>query len=126
MTDQNAFPPSTPPAPRREHETNWIPGVILIVLGAIFLLGTLTGYQLQNWWAVFLLIPALGGLTEAYRRYRGGEGFTRRVQSNLFIGLLLTALACVFLFNLNMALFGPLLLVLLGVLILSGSFFKRE
>ena len=40
----------------------WIGGVVLVAAGVFLLLGNLTRFSLQNWWAVFLLIPAAGSL----------------------------------------------------------------
>jgi len=50
-------------AGRKERDnSNWIMGVVLIALGGLFLLGNLLpGSFMTNWWAVFILIPALPG-----------------------------------------------------------------
>jgi len=44
--------------------STWIAGVILVVLGGIFLVRNtgILNYSFTNWWALFILIPALGSL----------------------------------------------------------------
>jgi hypothetical protein len=44
---------------------SWLPGMILILLGGIFLAQNYFGATLHNWWALFILIPAIGTLTTA-------------------------------------------------------------
>ena len=47
-------------------------GGILILIGVIFLARNVTGWDLGNWnwWALFILIPALGSLANAWRIYQ--------------------------------------------------------
>ena len=47
---------------RGEKKMPWVPGVILIGLGVIFLLNNITGFSIDNWWALFIFIPAIGAL----------------------------------------------------------------
>jgi hypothetical protein len=58
--------------------------VILIVVGVVFLVQNVSGttHVLHNWWAFFILIPAIGSLAGAWRTYasagrRFGSGVTR-------------------------------------------------
>ena len=57
---------------RREGTGGWIVGVILIVLGGLFLLQNSGALRipLTSWWALFILIPALGAFERAWRVYR--------------------------------------------------------
>jgi hypothetical protein len=124
MTDQNPLP--GPEAPRitegeHRHAGRWVPGLILIVLGAIFLLNNLANFQLNNWWALFILIPAVSSFVRAYDQYRRAGRLDRHARQSMFGGLLLTAVAAIFLFNLNWTLFGPILLILLGLTLLGND-----
>jgi hypothetical protein len=71
----------------------WLVGLILIVLGGIFLLRN-TGIfdiPLKNWWALFILIPAIGALDTALRMYRSaGNQLTAPARGSLLVGLVLT------------------------------------
>jgi hypothetical protein len=100
----------------------WMPGVILIVLGAIFLLGNVTGFELENWWALFILIPALGNFASAYDHYRSSGEFNRSVRARLFWGLLLAMLSASFLFGVELDLVWPIFLILAGLAFLLGAF----
>ena len=98
-----------------------VAGVILILLGGMFLLrntGTLES-PLKNWWALFILIPAIGAFDTALRTYRSaGNQLTAVAGSSLLLGLVLTAVTVAFIFNINWSYFGPILIILVGVGIL--------
>ena len=126
MTDQNPLPnPNAPQTPevesRRRHTGRWVPGLILIALGAVFLVNNLTGIEIKNWWALFILIPAFGAFARAWERYNQAGTLDRHARQSLLGGLILTALAAVFLFNLNWVWFGPVLLILLGLTLLGNE-----
>ena len=107
----------------------WIMGVILIVLGGIFLLQNLGTFYflLQNWWALFILIPALGSFDRAYRAYKhAGNRFTAFVRNSMFIGLILTTVTGMFLFNLPWTYLGPIMIILVGAGILANSMLSAK
>jgi len=99
----------------------WIGGVILIGLGVIFLLQNAGMLALQNWWALFILIPAVGSFGAAYTEYRTSGRFNTRARGSLVAGLVFTAVAAVFLFNLNFSLLLPAILIVAGVGILFNT-----
>ncbi len=80
----------------------------------IFLLGNLTGFELRNWWALFILIPAFGSFARAYEQYQHGGTFDRQMRGALFAGAMFTCLSVIFLFDFSWTIFGPVLLILLG------------
>lgn len=122
MTNQNFDQIPQPQQPQldsaervgRRDSGRWMPGVVLVVLGVIFLMTNLTGFELNNWWALFILIPAFGSFARAYDLYRSGSGFEGQMLSAVLGGALMTCVACVFLFGLSWAVFGPVLLIMLG------------
>jgi hypothetical protein len=127
MNDSNPLPnPEVPPTigeeRRHSHSGRWLPGLILIVLGAIFLLNNLTGFELHNWWALFILIPAVGSFGRAWSQYNRTGSLDRYGRQAVLSGLMLAALAAVFLFELSWMLFGPVLLILVGLTILGNEF----
>jgi hypothetical protein len=103
----------------------WIGGAILIFLGVIFLLENLHIAFLQNWWALFIMIPALGAYAGAWNLYRVSGKFTQGVAGSLTGALLLTGLSLIFLFNLAIGLFWPLFLIAGGTLLLAAAFWPR-
>jgi hypothetical protein len=107
-------------APQSAHRRNsWIAGAILILLGIIFLLQNFTRFSLNNWWALFILIPAFGSFDKARRAYHAAGGEIDYVARNSIIwGVLFTLLTAILLFNLSWSLFLPLILILIGLTLL--------
>jgi peptidoglycan/LPS O-acetylase OafA/YrhL len=98
-----------------------IAGAILILLGVVFLLQRMGISFLENWWALFILIPAFGAYVAAWEVYQNDGRLTRRAAGSLTVGLLLTVLCLAFLFNLSGGLFWPLLLILGGLALLMTA-----
>ena len=96
----------------------WIGGAILILLGVVFLLQNMGIPFLANWWALFILIPAFWAFVAAWDSYRDNGRLTRGGAGSLAGGTLLTILALVFLLNLNVGLFWPVLLIVGGLVLL--------
>lgn len=104
-------------------------GAILVLLGIAFLMqntGTFI-FPLKNWGALFILIPAFGAFDRAWRFYRNGnDQLTAQVLGALLVGLVLTAITIMILFELNWTFYGPLLIILVGVGILVKATLTRE
>ncbi len=104
---------------------SWAIGVIVIVVGVIFLAKNLgwtgPGWAFDNWWALFILIPTFGSLAGAWRAYRANGGrLNGDVARALMIGLLLLAVTVIFLLELNWGKVWPVLLVIVGIGLLMG------
>lgn len=105
--------PQSKPEPERN---NWVGAAILIAVGVIFLLQNTTGVQFRNWWAVFILIPAIPAFMQAWNFYQLDEGrFTRRVIGALLSAFTPTFVALIFLLNLNWGGIWPVFLILAGL-----------
>jgi len=104
-----------------QHGSSWGLGLVLILLGAVFLLNNLTDFHLQNWWALFILIPAFGALNDAWARYRHSRRITGGVRSSALLGLFLTTLSFFFLLDISLSLIWPVFLILLGINLLFSS-----
>ena len=92
----------------------WMTGLILILLGFIFLAGNLTGFQLDNWWALFILIPAVQSLSRAFYRIRDG-GLGGKATRDLFWGGFFVLLSAAFLVGINFSVAWPAFLILAGL-----------
>lgn len=106
----------------------WIGGLILIVVGIIFLLGNfgLIEWQLfDNWWALFILLPALGALGNAWRAYQQQGRFTGEAIGSLIGSLLLLSISLIFLLELDWGRVWPIFLILGGLSILLRGRFER-
>jgi hypothetical protein len=107
---------------RRQGGSPLIGGLVLIALGLIFLLQNFGGMYLQNWWALFILIPAVGAFSNTWRVYQETGGhLTAPARGSLIIGLVLSMVTAIFLFNLNWSLLGPALLILAGIGVLINA-----
>lgn len=105
------------------HNPNWVAGIVLIVVGVIFLLANTTNFHLNNWWALFILIPAAKNFSHAWNSYQRNGRLTRPARGSLTGGLILTLIASAFLFELNWGLIWPLFLIIGGFSALLGGWF---
>ena len=105
----------------------WVVGAIFIVIGMLLLLQNFGTLSLHNWWALFILIPAVGSMATAWRIFENnGSLFSPMVVGPLFSGVILLAITAAFLFELNWGILGPVILILLGVSALFGALFWQR
>jgi hypothetical protein len=103
-----------------------IAGAVLVVVGAVLLAQNFGITTLDNWWALFILIPAVGALGNAWRSYQAAGGrLTTGARGSLIGGLVLLMVTAIFLFNLNWGLLGPIVIILAGVGLLLNTFLPR-
>lgn len=97
-------------------------GLVLVILGLYFLAENYFHLTLfTNWWALLILIPAAANLTRARRGYRARGTWRGSAGRALTSGLLLTAVALIFLFGLDFGTYWPVLLIIFGAGILVRS-----
>jgi len=108
---------------RRSHGREpWMVGAILILLGVVFLMQNLTGFYVNNWWALFILIPAFGSFSRGWQAMQNADGQLTSYSRGAFIGgLVLTAVAAILFFSLDWVIFGPILLIVAGVAMLLNA-----
>jgi hypothetical protein len=104
----------------------WIAGGVLILIGLVFVLRNVTGLALDNWWALFILIPAGGSLWSAWSLSRRKGHFTTASTGPLVGGLLLLTLTVVFFFKLEWAGVWPVFLIVAGAGVLLGAFTRQR
>lgn len=97
----------------------------LIFVGVLFLLRNYAGWQIDNWWALFFLLPAAGSLWGAYWLWRT-TGLGYAVAGPLITGLVLLTVAAIFLLDLEWAKIWPVFLVLGGLGALLPSLFREK
>ena len=90
-------------------------GAAFILAGTLLLLNQYTDFSINNWWALFIFIPAFSTLGHAWHVYqrRGDLGHDGR--GALVTGLVMAAVAVFFLFDLPWDSIWPLILVAIGV-----------
>jgi len=103
----------------------WI-GLVFIFGGAVVLLNQLNILPFElNWWALFILFPAFGTLTGAYNRYRStNDLFEMGVMIPALVGLFMLLLSVSLLvgdaINLNLRVYWPIILIVLGLGLIIG------
>ena len=103
----------------KKDSDNWIMGAVLIIVGGLFLLGNfLPGSFVTNWWAAFILIPALYSLNRARRSYKRNGRLTPGGRSSLIGGLLISTVALIFLLDLDWGVVWPVFIIIIGLSIL--------
>ena len=103
----------------------WI-GLAFIAGGVIVLLNQSGLLSLEfNWWAFFIVIPAIGSFRNAYNRYRATNNlFDMGVMMPALIGLFMIGLMFNLLsgngWNFNWNLLWPLMFIILGLGMIFG------
>jgi hypothetical protein len=97
------------------HGGAWVGGAVLIAVGVLLLLQTLTSFSLENWWALIILIPAAGAFANSWRIYRSSSRLSASARASLIGGILLTMVTAIFLLDLNWTVLGPVLIILAGL-----------
>ncbi|MFQ5630452.1 MAG: hypothetical protein ACE5I1_16900 [bacterium] len=94
-------------------------GLILVLVGVIFMLRNVEIFELDNWWALFILIPAIASFGNAWSVYKNsGRQMTRQVRSRIVGGLFPLTIALIFLFGLDMGELWPVFIILAGVAVI--------
>ncbi len=98
--------------------------VVLIVIGVVFLIknaGWTGDWTFNNWWALFILIPAIGSFGNAWSSYASaGRRFTAAVGRSLMFGVLFVAITVIFLLQLNWDKVWPVILIIVGLGLVFG------
>ncbi|HRQ38882.1 MAG TPA: hypothetical protein PLD25_13325 [Chloroflexota bacterium] len=101
--------------------SNWLMALVLIVVGIGLLASNFTQFSFNNWWALFMLIPAIAMLRNVWADYQAHGRLTSRSTGPLIGGLATLVLMVVFLFNLSWSGLWPLGFIFGGIAILLGN-----
>ena len=104
---------------RTRHSTGygaWIPGVVLIGLGVVFLIQNYLGREIHNWWALFILIPVFFTLERGYASLQAGR--SAEAVGQLMSALVLIALIVIFILDLPFGQLWPIFLIIGGLSLL--------
>jgi len=99
----------------------WIVAVILILVGIGLLVSNFTSFTFDNWWALFLLIPAIAMLRNVWVDYQENGRLTSKCTGPLIGGLAILVTVVIFLFNLSWSGLWPLAFVFGGIAVLLSS-----
>jgi hypothetical protein len=110
---------------KKMNTTFWI-GIVFIFGGAVVLLNQLHILPFElNWWALLILLPSFGTLTSAYNRYRStNDLFEMGVMIPALVGLFMLLLSVSLLVDgavdLNLRVYWPIILIVLGLGLIIG------
>ena len=96
-------------------------GLVLIAVGAAFLFAQYSSVSLQNWWALFILIPVAASWGGALSIIQRNGGVTREATRAFMGGLFPLFVALIFLFNWDWGRVWPGFLILAGLNALAGG-----
>jgi drug/metabolite transporter (DMT)-like permease len=105
--------------------TIWL-GLVFIFGGVVVLLNQLNILPFElDWWALLILFPAFGTLTSAYNRYRStNDLFEMGVMIPALVGLFMLLLSVSLLvsdaIDLNLRVYWPIILIVLGLGLIIG------
>lgn len=99
-------------------------GIVVLAIGVVLLMGNFGFHLPPRWWAALILIPAVAALVSAIRFYRIDGGGSARVTASAIGGLVLLALALALFFGVNWGLFWPVILILVGIGMVSRSYWR--
>jgi hypothetical protein len=97
-------------------------GILLIFLGGLFLLQQFTSFDLHNWWALFILLPAFGSFSSAWFIFSRTGRFNEGVRSSIGGGLIILTVAVIFLLGLDWSAWWPLMLLVPGFVLFIDGF----
>jgi len=103
----------------------WFGGVVLILIGGFFLLRNFGVDMPDNWWAVFILIPAFGAFSAAWSMYQRTGEFTSGAIGAAAGGVFLVLLALAFFIGLDIGKYWPVILIVLGAAAILGNLRRR-
>ncbi|MDA0244053.1 MAG: hypothetical protein OT477_11605 [Chloroflexi bacterium] len=121
MTDEIYDLKDQEKAPQTKHEwdsthSGLLVGIVFIMAGAVLLLGRWTELELlENWWALFILIPAFSSLGRAMHIYKRRGRLGHEGGGALTGGLIILGVALTFLFGLSWSYFWPFILIIVGI-----------
>lgn len=130
MSDQQLPPQGSPSAvaeskniKKTSSGSNWALGIAIVAIGAILLARNL-GIDLffldfDNWWAIFILLAAIGPLQQAFVAYRR-DGFNNAVANSLVSAGTIIFVALIFLLDLAFTVWWPVFVIIGGLYMLTS------
>ncbi len=88
--------------------------IILIFIGLIFLINRLGFVEFQNWWAFFILIPAISSTSTLINNLRQGANPLKSIGEGVIGIFFPVVIAGIFLFNLSWVKLWPLFIIIAG------------
>jgi hypothetical protein len=105
-----------------ERNNSIVMAVVFIVAGVALIVGNITGFGFQNWWALFMFIPIGMFAQNIYQDYQANGRITRQSTGSIIVILSILAGAAVFLFEtITWGMVWPIGLIITGLSMYLGS-----
>ena len=108
-------------APVKEDNGRLAVAAVMILVGLALSVGILTGYTLDNWWALFMLIPVGTMSMELWQDYQANGRLSKKTSGLIIPITILLVIVAIFLFNLSWSIIWPVSFIAVGASILLGG-----
>lgn len=127
MEDQPLGTQTQMPGRPKRKNSGAVWGLILII-GGLILIGQQLGWlgPRYNWWALFILAPALASFGSAFTSLQNTGKFSAAVRGGLGGGIVLLTLSLMFLFGLDWSIWWPLMVAAGGLAVFLEGISGKE
>ncbi|MFZ1399334.1 MAG: hypothetical protein WAS33_20680 [Candidatus Promineifilaceae bacterium] len=96
--------------------------LVFIVAGVVLITANITGFEFDNWWVIFMLIPIAIFANNIYSDYKANGRITASSTGSIIVILAMGAGAAVFLFEaITWGMIWPIGLIIAGFSMYLGS-----
>lgn len=100
-------------------------GLMMVGIGVIFLINEITNFQIINWWAIFILVPAVLNWGNAYKLFQETGTITKEVIQMVLTSLFPVIVASIFFFDMDWGKVWPVFIIIGGVTALGIDWGNR-
>jgi hypothetical protein len=96
--------------------------IVFIAVGVVLIISNVSGFEFDNWWVLFMLVPAALFVKNIYDDYRVNGRLTARSTGAIIATLAILATAATFLFEaITWGMIWPIGLIFAGIAIFLGN-----
>ena len=96
--------------------------IVFIIVGIVLIASNVSGFEFENWWVLFMFIPAAMFIKNIYDDYQMNGRITARSTGAIIATLAVLATAATFLFEaITWGMIWPIGLIFAGIAIFLGS-----
>ncbi len=101
---------------------NAVMALVFIAVGVVLVISNVSGFEFENWWVLFMLIPAALFVKNIYDDYQANGRLTGRSTGAIIATLAILATAATFLFEaITWGTIWPIGLIFAGIAIFLGN-----
>lgn len=112
--------------PTHTKNNDFTGGLVMIAMGVVFLFVEYGNFHLDNWWALFILIPVLIAWSKAASLIKAAGGMTTEAIKTITGSFFPLFIAAIFLFGWDWGRIWPGFIILGGINALASSWGKNR